>query len=266
MRGPKAPPPRDYAKETRDTLEAQIDLAPELYAAEAEFAPQYAQLDAQIIQDILGGDDGLLSFYKDDLQPGLAGAEAAGRSVSREADIADVESLGRRSFDAVTSSNPLLGELSQQALNELSAGASMDPALEREVEQFVRQGQADRGFGYGGSDLAQEVLFKGSAADNLRRNRQNFGMQVAGMTGDPLAAILGRPSVNMATGMGVSGQASSMVPQVFNPESAYAGSLNANNYNAQLQANMQRSQNRAGLAAGALGMFGSLGGGYLAGR
>ena len=29
----KAPPARDYGKETRDTLQAQIDLAPDLYAA-----------------------------------------------------------------------------------------------------------------------------------------------------------------------------------------------------------------------------------------
>jgi hypothetical protein len=35
MYSAKAPPPRDYAKETRDTLQAQIDLAPELFAAEA---------------------------------------------------------------------------------------------------------------------------------------------------------------------------------------------------------------------------------------
>ena len=33
----KAPPARDYGKETYDTLQTQINLAPDLYAAEEKF-------------------------------------------------------------------------------------------------------------------------------------------------------------------------------------------------------------------------------------
>ena len=33
-----------YGESLRDSLRAQIDLAPELYAAEAETRPRYAQL------------------------------------------------------------------------------------------------------------------------------------------------------------------------------------------------------------------------------
>ena len=258
----EAPPPRDYRKETGDTLRAQVELAPELYAAEAEFAPKYAALDASILKDILGGDDGLLNFYAEELQPGLARAEAAGESVSREQEIADVERLGRRAYDAVVASNPLLQGLTQQAMDELSSGAALDPTLSREVEQFVRSGQADRGFGFGGADVAQEAIFKGREAENLRRQRQSFAMQMAGMTGDPFQAILGRPSVNMTTGLSAIGQTSGMVPQgLFNPESAYAGSLAASNYNAELNARLNSARNRAGMISGALKGLGSFGGG-----
>jgi hypothetical protein len=44
-KGPKAPPPRDYYKETSDSLRAQVEMAPSLYAAEAAFQPKYRQLE-----------------------------------------------------------------------------------------------------------------------------------------------------------------------------------------------------------------------------
>jgi hypothetical protein len=53
-----------------------------------------------------------------------------------------------------------------------------------------------------------------------------------------------------------------MVPQQsFNPESAYAGSLAAGNYNAQLNANIASANARAGVAAGAMQGIGSALGG-----
>ena len=54
-----------YGESLRDSLRAQIDLAPELYAAEAETRPRYVQLETDILRDTLlgrGGEDGVLSF------------------------------------------------------------------------------------------------------------------------------------------------------------------------------------------------------------
>ena len=39
-----APAPRNYAQETADTLRTQLELAPQRYAAEAQFAPKYQAL------------------------------------------------------------------------------------------------------------------------------------------------------------------------------------------------------------------------------
>jgi hypothetical protein len=44
-KGPEAPPPRDYYKETTDALQAQVNMAPQLYAAEAAYRPMYQRLE-----------------------------------------------------------------------------------------------------------------------------------------------------------------------------------------------------------------------------
>ena len=268
-----APPPRDYAKETRDTLQAQIDLAPELFAAEAsqEYGrPAEARLNLQVLRDLMRGTDGqpgLLELYERDIMPGLARADVAGLDVSREGDIAAVERLGQRATEAFRQANPeqaaLMAELNRQAQAELAAGAALPPSLSRELDQFVRGGQAARGFGYGIADLGQEALVKGMAAEQLQRRRQGFAQQIAALntatTADPFMAILGKPGVGVGAGQALAMQGQGMAPQqVFNPESTYAGSLAASNYNAALNANIASANARAAVAGGAMEGLGNM--------
>ena len=272
----KAPPPRDYAKETRDTLQAQIDLAPELFAAEAseEFGrPAEARLNLRVLRDLMRGTDdepGLLELYERDIMPGLARADVAGLDVSREGDIAAVERLGRRATEAFRQANPeqaaLTAELNRQAMEGLSAGAGLPPSLSRELDEFVRGGQSDRGFGYGIGDYSREALIKGQVAEQMQRNRQGFAQQVAALnaatTADPFMAILGKPGVGVGAGQALAMQGQGMAPQqVFNPESTYAGSLAAGNYNAALNANIASANARAAVGAGLMQGLGSIGGG-----
>lgn len=271
-----APPPRDYAKETRDTLQAQIDLAPELYAAEAsqEYGrPAEARLNLEILRDVMRGSQGtpgLLELYEQDIMPGLARADVAGLDVSREGDIAAVERLGPRATEAFRQANPeqaaLMAELNRQAQSDLSAGAGLPPSLSRELDQFIRGAQSDRGMGYGMADLGQEALIKGMNAEQLQRNRRSFASQVVGLnaatSADPFMAILGKPGVGMGAAQGFAAQGQGMAPQqVFNPESAYAGSLAAGNYNAALNASIASANARAGVASGAMKGLGSIIGG-----
>lgn len=274
-----APPPRDYAKETRDTLQAQIDLAPELYAAEAsqEYGrPAEARLNLEILRDVMRGSEGtpgLLELYEQDIMPGLARADVAGLDVTREGDIAAVERLGPRATEAFRQANPeqaaLMAELNRQAQSELAAGAALPPALSREIQQQVRGAQAARGMGYGMADVGQEALVKGLQAEQLQRRRQAFASQVVGLnaatSADPFMAILGKPGVGMGAAQGFAAQGQGMAPQqVFNPESAYAGSLAAGNYNAALNASIASANARAGVASGAMQGLGSIIGGKLA--
>jgi len=276
----KSPPPRDYAKETRDTLEAQIELAPDLFAAEANpdyGRAAYAQLDLDILRDTMMGRDGepgLLDLYEQEVMPRLSAAESAGRAVSRESDIADVERLGRRASDAFKSANPqqaaLIDEMNRQALEDLQAGASLPPSLQRELEQHVRAGQAARGMGYGMADIGEEALIKGMQAEQLQRRRQGFAQNVIGInaatSADPFMAILGRPGVQVGQAAGITGQGQGFNPgNVFNAESAYAGALNTQNFQAAQDAAIASANAKAGMIGGALSAAGSIGGGMMGG-
>jgi len=273
MYSAEAPPPRDYGKETRETLEAQIALAPDLFAAEAsqEYGrPAEARLNLQVLRDLMRGSEGqpgLLELYERDIMPGLARADVAGLDVTREGDIAAVERLGQRATEAFRQANPeqaaLMSELNRQAQQELAAGASLPPAMARELEQQVRGAQAARGMGFGVSDISQEALVKGLQAEQLQRRRQAFAQQMVGLNAataaDPFMAILGRPGVGIAAGQSLAAQGQGMAPQqVFNPESAYAGSLAAGNYNAALNASIASANARAGVASGAMQGLGNM--------
>jgi len=230
---PDAPKPRSAAAEGRDMLEAQIELAPEQYAAEAEFRPKYAQLNA----DILGQISPQLLSIMQGLQPGADALYSQSATSQRTSDIADVEMLGPRAVAALKAMNPeqtallakmnagvmadtgqsaLSTALGEQALSELNLGAQLDPSLAREVAQATRTAQAARGQGFSNTNMVTEAMTRGSYADEMRRKRQafataidqllgqrdqaNFGRQVsmAGVnqatTADPFQAILSRPA------------------------------------------------------------------------
>jgi len=62
----EAPTPRNYGQETRDTLQAQLDLAPQKYAAEAKYAPQYQALQLGLLKSATPE---LLQLYKEQIAP-----------------------------------------------------------------------------------------------------------------------------------------------------------------------------------------------------
>ena len=271
---------RDGAQELIDNTAAQAQVAPDLYELESsdEFGrPAFAQLDLRVLREVLTGKDGqpgLLDLYEQDVLPRLNAAEVAGRRVGREGDIRDVEELGVRATEAFKAANPeqarLMEELNTQAMEDLEAGASLPPSLQRELEQQVRSSQAARGMGYGMVDVGQESLIKGLQAEQLQRRRQGFAQQVAGMNAataqDPFMAILGRPGVNVNQGAMIAGQGQSFNPgQLFNPESAYLGSVHASNMNAANNAAIQSANNRSALIGAGIGAAGSMMGGMAKG-
>ncbi len=258
---PKAPAPRDAGKEFRDTLEAQIDLAPDLFAAESNpdyGRGAYAQLDLSVLRDTLIGtadQPGLLDLYENETQPGLARADAAGRRIQRESDIRDVAELGPKAREAQRLANPeqaaILDKSNQIALNQLDQGYNS-----RAAQQDIRQAQSDRGFGFGVSDVASEGLFVG--AD---RQRYNLGQQQVASnalqqnfaSGDPFQQILGRPASNQ--GLGIQGQAGALNQgQVFDP-GAFQGVYAANQSTA-LGAHNAAQNAQAGILGSAIGFAG----------
>lgn len=266
-----SPPPRDYGQETRDTLEAQIDLAPELFAAEAEYGPKYAQLNLEKLGTTLRGDGvspGLLALYEEEIAPTLSRVSSADRDSRIAGELGALETYAPRVTSALreaSGSAPLLDLLNAQAQEELAAGADLDPSLEREISQGVRAGQAARGMGWGQPDVVTEAYSRGARGEELRRGRRNFAANVVGLnqavSGDPLMAILGRPSQTAAMTPGVAGQAAGMSPgNIFSPESGYASDVYNTNFNADAAARIASGNATAGLFGAGIGAIGKLGG------
>jgi len=259
------------AQEGRDSLQAQIDLAPDVYKQRAMFDPQYAALNVKSLRTALlgdGTDPGLIQTYRD-LEPALTDFASRAASGQRERDVADVERLGGRATAALRASDPQAAAieeaLAKQAMDGLSAGAGLDPALRSQVQQDVRASQAARGFGFGLPDANAEALFTAREANNMLQQRRGFASDVAARrratTGDPFMAILGRSA--MVPGLagsvvGQGGQATQGAPS-FDPFNAYASDLFNTNYNARAAAKIAQANNDTAITAAGIQAAGSVG-------
>lgn len=266
-----APPPRNYGQETRDTLQAQIDLAPQQFAAEAQFRPQYANLDLSILRDVLLGSEGrpgLLQTYEQDIAPSLARVSNADRDMRIAGEMQAIQDYApaiAQTLRQASGNAPLLDELNRQSIEELRAGTGMTPDLAREVEQGVRSGQAARGFGFGAPDAVTEAFARGTRGLQLQQQRRQNAAGLIGLNqatgGDPFLAILGRPSQTLGMMPGVAGQAAGFNPgSMFNPESGYASDVFNTNYNAQAAANIATGNNKAAITGAAINAAGSAAG------
>lgn len=270
-KGIATPPPRDYGQEMTDTLRSQIELAPDKYAAEAKYQPLYTQLNLENLNQALTGQSGgrgLLDLYENVISPVLTRAQSADQSQRIAGEMGALEKYGgqvTKTIRDASGNTPLVTELNRQALADLQAGAGLDPSLVNEVQQGVRAGQAARGFGFGAPDAVAEAFARGERGMALRDQRRQFAGQVVGLNqatgGDPLLAILGRPSQTLSASQGFIGQGGGFMPGTqFNPESAYAGDVFNTNYNAQAAANIGAANNRAALTGAAISAAGSAAG------
>jgi hypothetical protein len=264
MASVEAPAPRNYAAETRDTLQAQLDLAPQKYAAEAQFAPKYQALQLGLLKEATPE---LLALYKEQIAPTMGEVEAAARSRSRAGDIADISALGPQARAAIKAASPeqaaLADTLTAQAQSGLAAGSRLTPEQQRMVEQQTRSGLAARGLAQGPSGALQEAVRSQMAGAGLQQQRQQQAMGALqasqGVYGDVFQQVLGRPSQAFGASQGFVGQASGFNPgQLFNPESQYAANLIGGNQQAQLAARTASAANTTALIGAGMSAASSL--------
>jgi len=262
---------RDLGQETRETLQAQVDLAPDRYAAEAQFRPLYDQLGLQSLSDNLlgsGGKRGFLDIYSQDIAPRMTELERQSQAGQREADISAVEQLGPRAIEAMRKVNPqqtaLLDAITSQSLGDVQAGYNLPPGLQNAVNQNVRSAQASRGLGFGPSDAYSETLAQSESANQWRGQNMDRAMRVAATNAatqsDPFLAILGRPASSPAAAQGLmgslqgqSGQSGGRIANMFDPMNPYAQDLYNTNFNAQASSKIGGANALAGMAGSALG-------------
>lgn len=241
-------PEQDYYKQTHDTLQAQVDMAPEVFRANATYQPLYAGLNFGIYDKFAP----LYAQTGRDIAPIQADTASYLNTAQRTSDIADVTKLGPQAVAAIRAANPqqsqLLDTLTSQAMGELARDGALSPDETRQITQQSRAGFDTRGMQRSNPAVFSEVL----DLEGARRTRRNEGRQFAGnvlgyqksIYGDPFQAVLGRSNSNLAFAQGGGGsQNMGVTPQanaysIFNPESQYAQSLYNNNASNALQANI----------------------------
>ena len=262
-----APPKRQYGEEMKSTLQAQVDMAGDLYGAEEQWRGKYAQLDMDIANQMTPQ---LLNLYESS-QRRLGTMDREQLDLQREGDISAIEKYGGRAREALDAANPeqaaLLKELNAQAMGDLELGGQLNAGERRTINQSARGAQAARGFGYGINDAAIESWANLQGSEQKRQQRQGFAQSMVGMNkataADPFMAILGRPSsMNPMMSGGVVGQAGGFNPgAMFSPESQYAGDIHNQNYQGELSARTASAKNKASMIGAGMGAFGSMMGG-----
>ena len=261
-----------YRNETRETLQAQIDLMPQLFGAESKWQPRFAQMQMDIQQQMAPQIMGMMEQF----QPRLAAMDRQTLQAQRAADIGAMEKLGPRALDAMRSLDPsktrLMDSLTQQAQEGVDAGGALTGMEQRRYTQNVRGAQAARGMGMGPSDAAYEAAELQLGGERRQQQRTSEGYRALGMRqgmmGDPFMQILGKPSgVNPMMAMQAAGQGRGYSPgALFNPESNYAANIYSGNQQAINLQRMSQMQGQNALMGAGIGALGSIGGGWLGGR
>lgn len=281
----EAPPPRDYAKETGDTLQTQIDLAPQLYESEAKFRPQYANLERQMLLEQMGIDPniGLLDAYENYIAP----SQSRQRRTAVEGDISMLRDLGKELIDAQREADPEADRLRQQVMSgtsemvddlrgEYEAGEGLTAQEARDIDQQVLGMAQDRGMvGQNLTDynrikqkLTGDRAVRQQRLANYTQGLQNAAASYGLGASDPLFALTGRASRvpgDVSNQFGTANFALDSSPAIFNPESQYAGQLATQNYQGIMDARTATASNRAGMIGGLLGAGGNIIGGMATG-
>jgi len=266
----EAPPPRDYGDEMRQTLQSQVDLAPQLFESEAKYRPQYANLERSIMLEQLGLDPStnLLDAYSQ-----INKSQKGIQRDSTQADIDMIRELGPELAEAQRAADPEADALRQaimaDAIEGMEAEGGMTEDESRMVDQRILEGAADRGMSDQKSTLLAQMRGQLEGDRAVKQQRlQNAGSAYSMGNFDPLLALTGRTGNSPAMaqqGFGGANFALNSSPAIFNPESSYAGSLYASNQQNIMDARTATAANRANMFSGIMGGLGSLGGGLLTG-
>lgn len=169
-------------------LAAQRAYAPRVLELNREYQPQYTQFTLESIQDLLqgvGGAPGMLEIL------GQMPGQYAQHFAAGATEAAPAINQSYETSDPITAK--LLATLGDQAQRDLDAGGKLSPGVRREVQQTVRGGQAARGMGYGPTDMYEEAMSVGSAAEARKAQAQNLASVIAQLR----ESILGRYRDNM---------------------------------------------------------------------
>jgi hypothetical protein len=269
-----APAAPNYQESMRSILQAQIDLAPQVYASEEIYQPKYQALQDQIARQAAQSQ---ISMYQQ-LQPAYSQLEEDYMKSQQAAQLRGLQQRAPEYIQAfqeaqgVGGINRALQQYTQQKLGALQAdGTNISPQEQRAIEQQTRAGYATRGTALGAQSNLAEVLNRYNARQAREQQLVALGTGLGGYFQQQAAPALtsfyqqpmyagsfgGQAAQNAMMGQQQAG------PQYFNPESQTGMGSIYGAYNAQMQLAAGQAQANAAKSAGRSGMFGALGGGAL---
>jgi hypothetical protein len=269
-----APAAPNYQESMRSILQAQIDLAPQVYASEEIYQPKYQALQDQIARQAAQSQIGMYQ----QLQPAYSQLEEDYMKSQQAAQLRGLQERAPEYIQAfqqaqgVGGINQALQKYTEQKLGGLQAnGANLSPEEQRMLDQQARAGYAARGTSLGGQSNLAEVMNRYNARQAREQQLVTLGTGLGGyfaQQSDPaLKSFYQQPMYSTAFG-GQAAQNAMMGqqqagPQYFNPESQTGMGSIYGAYNAQMQLAAGTAQARAAERAGRSAMWGSIIGGGL---
>jgi len=266
----------NYQESMRSILKSQVEMAPEVYASELIYQPKYQALQDQIASQAARSQ---VEMYQG-LQPQYSNLEEAYMRSQQAAQLRGLQERAPEYVQAfqqaqgVGGINQALQKYTEQKLGGLQAnGANLSPEEQRMLDQQARAGYAARGTSLGGQSNLAEVMNRYNARQAREQQLVALGTGLGGYFQQQAAPALtsfyqqpmyagsfgGQAAQNAMMGQQQAG------PQYFNPESQTGMGSIYGAYNAQMQYQAGMAQAAAAKSAGKAGMFGSIGGGLMAG-
>ena len=272
----QAPAAPNYQESMRSILQAQVEMAPQVYASEEIYQPKYQALQDQIARQAAASQIGLYQ----ELQPAYSQLE---ENYMKSQQAAQLRGLQERApgyvqafqeAQGVGGINQALQQYTQQKLGGLQTdGTLMSPQEQRAIEQQTRAGYAARNTLLGGQSNLAEILNRYNARQAREQQLVALGTGLGGyfqqQSAPALTSFYQQPMY--AGSFGGSAVQNAMMgqqqagPQYFNPESQTGMGSIYGAYNSQMQLAAGQAQANAAKSAGKSEMFGSIGGGLLMG-
>tara|TARA_R110000868_G_scaffold361860_2_gene623856 strand:+ start:200 stop:1084 length:885 start_codon:yes stop_codon:yes gene_type:complete len=271
IQAPKAP---QYNESMRSILQAQIDLAPKLYAQEAIYQPKYAELQNQI--QAKAAQDQMDLYQK--LQPQYSQLENAYTTQQQTDQLKGLQERAPGYIQAfqqaqgVAGINNALQNYAEKDLGQqMQAGFQLSPEEQRSINQQSMQPFAQRGTGLGSqADLAgvlNRYQYTQGRKQQAIQQASGIGGYLSQQSQPALTSFYQQPMYAGAFGGQAIGNAlasqGAAGPSLFNPESQTGMGSIYGAYNAQMGLAGAQMQANAAQSAGTMGMIGSLGGAAL---
>lgn len=270
------PPAPEYKETSRDILQAQIDLAPQLFAVEQQYQPQYQALQDRVQAQAAKSQ---LDLYGQ-LQPAYSNLEEQYNAATQAAQTRALQLRASpyvQAFQQAQGTAGITQGLQRYAEEKIAGlranGGFLSPEEQRMLDQESRAAFAARGTALGQQSSLAEVLnrynYRQAREQQLFQTGIGLGTYLQQQSAPAMASFYQQPMYS-ATAGGNTVQNALMSqqqagPQYFNPESQVGMGAIYGAYNSQMQYQAGMAQAQAAANAGRNSMFGSIGGGLLMG-